>query len=450
MRNKKGGGAKVPTKPPAETHKASSFDYDSPNLSGIGKVSFLEGLQGNHGNVLHSTAIEEALNAFEEGQTDKEQAGRKDDPQVKAKQRGAVTKRKNTETTNEEEKRGSGGTGQKAEARPNRGRGKGQKKLEPEAERNEADANAVPQTSKQQKDGGHLVGKKPTKRTSPGKTKAARPLKNQQMKGTKRKSQSDNEKSCDPESQESDTDVDPQRRKGVLSSDEEVVDDTCWKPTPKKAKVKSFSRRRQSSSESKSRKSSSGSASAGAERPKKRGGQPGTELEVVLDAFLDFCEQYKESVESKAVKESIHLFSYNVKEQLLEKISLYKELRVLKRENAKVASLIRTKTSRLFDAKHEFMRAERQLLLLQKERSELKQRLTDLRRSNAFLHDLRELNQRYLDYRHQHPEEKEKYGASSLPALLLEAKHIQKTEHELRSINDRMEKRLFKNNGTCK
>lgn len=95
--------------------------------------------------------------------------------------------------------------------------------------------------------------------------------------------------------------------------------------------------------------------------------------------------------------------------------------------------------------------------MLEKEKAELQQRLADLRRSQAFLHDIRELNQQYLDYRQKHPKEKEtvemhnnikypnavlsfndelnsasffQYGASSLPALLLETKHIKTAERK--------------------
>lgn len=53
------------------------------------------------------------------------------------------------------------------------------------------------------------------------------------------------------------------------------------------------------------------------------------------------------------------------------------------------------------------VRAEREVQLLLKEKGELKLRLTDLRRAQAFLQDIKELNRKYLDYRHEHPKEKE-------------------------------------------
>ncbi|XP_051277080.1 centromere protein U isoform X2 [Dicentrarchus labrax] len=460
MSTKKGRGAKVPRVPQDENKKGSSVDDgESPNLSVIERASFLEGLQLNYGNPLHSTAMEEDLSVLEEERANKGKAGRKDIPQTlktAVKQRGGAKKRKETERDDEneeeeeeeEKKKKSRTTGGKVEARS-----------DPTSNQPIPTANGLKK----------LVGKKPAKRRSAGQTSAARPVKNRQTKkGKKKESESGSGKSSDPQSQtsfsfyppkeESDISTTQQRRKKVLSSDEEETDeDTSLNPSPKKAKVYSLSRTRKSSSDgSKSRKSSSGSASAGANKAdtnrqrKKRRPQGGTELEVVLEAFLDFCEQYRESVESKAVKQSIDCFSSNVKEQLLEKITSYKELKVLKRDNAKVGSLIRGKTQRLLDAKQELMRAERQVWLLQKEKAELELRLGDLRRGQAFLHDIKELNKQYLGFRHKHPREKETYGASSLPALLLEAKHIQAAEHQLRGINNRLERRLgLGNNVLC-
>ncbi|XP_070769885.1 centromere protein U [Enoplosus armatus] len=463
---KNGRGAKVPSVPQVSwSMKGSSFDdMESPNLSAIERASFLEGLEPNYGNPMHSTAMEEDLNVLEKGQ-DKGKAGRKGIPQAlktTVKQRGAALKRKETERDGENEegeeeeeeeekkRRRRKSAGGKVKTRPEEEGETQKKKGAPQGERVESDpSNQPPPTANSLK---HLVGNKPAKRRSAGQTSAARPVKSQQMKKDKKtKSESESEKSSDPQSQEeSDTGTAQQSRRKVLSSDEEVLDeDRSWNPSPKKAKVNRLYRTRKSS---KSRKSSSGSASAEPDKAntdkrgrKRRGRQGGTESEVVLDAFLDFCDQYRESVESKAVKQSIDNFSSNVEEQLLEKISSYKELKVLKRENAKVGSLIRTKTQRLLDAKHELMRAERQVWLLQKEKAELKVRLADLRRGQAFLHDIRELNGKYLDYQHKHPKEKETYGASSLPALLLESKHIRVAEHQLRGVNDQQEKRQKKN-----
>ncbi|XP_034078712.1 centromere protein U isoform X1 [Gymnodraco acuticeps] len=380
----KGRGAKVRTVKQHESKKGSSNENtDSPNLSAIDRASFLEGLQLNYGNPLHSTALEEDLNVEE--QVNGGKAGKKEIPQtLKAagKQRGAEEKRKEVQRDEE-------------------GKEEEEKK----------------------------------KRRSAVKTSAARPEKNQLVKkGKKRKSGM----SCDPEPQE------PSDSGGAhqLSSEEEDGgEERSWCPSPKTARFYRLGRK-SSSEKSKSKKSSSGSASPEPEtastdkQKRQRGGQGGTQLEVVLEAFLDFCDQYRESLESNTLKECVDSFSSNVENQLLEKISTSKELKVLKRENIKVASSIRTKTQRLLDAKNELMRGERQVFLLQKEKSELKARLADLRRGQAFLHDIRELNTQYLDYRHKHPKEKEMYGASSLPALLLEAKSIQAEELQPKGNNE--------------
>ncbi|XP_031732306.1 centromere protein U [Anarrhichthys ocellatus] len=399
MSAKKGRRAKVLTVPQQQSQKGSSNDQtDSPNLSSIDKASFLEGLQPNYGNPLHSTAVEEDLNVPEEDQRSGGKAGRKEVPQTAktaVKQRGAAVKRKETERDGENE--------------------------EEEEKR------------------------KRSRRSTGG----TRPVENQQTKkGKKRESETGSGKSSDAAPQEK---ADPAYKR-VLSSEEEERgdDDGSWIPSPKKAKVLSLGRDRKSD-KSKSRTSSSGSASAGPEKAtrdqqrRKRRGAGGTETEVVLEAFLDFCDQYRESVESKAVKQAVDSFSSNVEEQLLEKISSLKEFKILKRENAKVASSIRTKTQRLLEAKHELMRAERQAWLLEKEKAELEVRLADLRRGRAFLHDIGELNRQYLDYRRKRPKEKEMYGASSLPALLLETKHIQGAEHQLGVTNYCLKKQLRKN-----
>ncbi|KAK5897491.1 hypothetical protein CesoFtcFv8_010549 [Champsocephalus esox] len=387
----KGRGANVRTVKQHESKKGSSNENtDSPNLSAIDRASFLEGLQLNYGNPLHSTALEEDLNVEE--QVNGGKAGRKEIPQtLKAagKQRGAEEKRKEV-----------------------------------------------------QRDGEGKEEEEKKKSRSAVKTSAARPEKNQLVKkGKKRKSGM----SCDPEPQEqSDSGGAQQRHKRVLSSEgEDGGEERSWCPSPKTARFYHLGRSRKSSSEkSKSKKSSSvhllnQRRPALINRGRSRGGaRGGTQLEVVLEAFLDFCDQYRESLESNTLKECVDSFSSNVENQLLEKISTSKELKVLKRENIKVASSIRTKTQRLLDAKNELMRGERQVCLLQKEKSELKARLADLRRGQAFLHDIRELNTQYLHYRHKHPKEKEMYGASSLTALLLEAKSIQTEELQPKGNNE--------------
>ncbi|XP_054647203.1 centromere protein U isoform X2 [Dunckerocampus dactyliophorus] len=383
MSTRKRRGAKTAPLPP-NYKKACSFD--SPNLSSIDGVSFIQGLQQHDGNRMHSTAIEEDLNPSKETQAEKGRVGKNNLTQ-KAK-KSVKTRPKKSDTSNQ----------------------------------------AAPPSPV-----------KPAKRRVE-QTSAAGPLNDEQVKTTQKK-RSVSGSGGSSRSQESDFGG-KRRRNIILSSDEDTDKDTSWNPSqtkPKKTKMHSLERTRKTSS---GQKASSGKDKDLKGKKKRKRSQGGTELEAMLDAFLDFCDEYRDSVASTAVKQSIDCFSNNVKEQLLEKIASCKELKALKLENAKVGSMIRTKTSRLLDAKHELIRAERQVGLLQKEKADLQLRLEDLKRSQSFLRDLRELNTMYLDYRRAHPKEKETYGASSLAALLLETKHIQGAEHQLRSINDHLEKKL--------
>ncbi|XP_047441269.1 centromere protein U isoform X2 [Mugil cephalus] len=356
MSAKKRRGAKVLQAPPGERQKPNN-EMENPNLSTIDNASFLEGLQRNNGNPLHSTAIDEDLNLL-------------DDKMMERGRAGAVVKRKGT-------------------------KGAGDNEEEEE--------------------------KKKRKRSTGDKVKS-RPEENQPPKKDKKT--------------RSDSGTESQRPRRDLSSDEEGDEESEWKPSPKKARMAGLGTTGKSSLKKPKHKKSSSSGSTSAEdktdkqRRKKQSRKTQTELEVVLDAFLDFCDQYRETVKSEAVKQSIDSFSDNVRDQLSEKISSCKEFRVLQRENTKVGSLIRKKTQRMLNVKHELMRAERQVGLLKKEKTQLEVRLADLRRGHEFLQDVKELNRRYLDYRRKHPKEKETYGASSLPALLLEAKYVKVAEEK--------------------
>ncbi|XP_024139391.1 centromere protein U [Oryzias melastigma] len=380
--------------------KTSSLDQvDSSTLSSVDKASFMEGLQRNVGMPLHSTAMEEDLHDPEDRQI------------------GERTKNSDSEQNADKNKR----------KRTIKDGPQGVTTEHTDGKEKEDSSPILPSTS-------HSVRKKPVRRRTAGQTAAGRPLKSQKVRKTKNKERKlSSGENSDVHSQE---ESDSARRRSTLSSEDE--EESNWKPSPKKRKALTLGslNRKSKLDQPKRRKSSSGGTTKelknvySNENGWRLGSGAVTDLEVVLDAFLNMCEQYRESVESPAVRRSIDYFSNNVKEQLLEKISSNKELRLLKRENTKMGSLIRTKSQRLLDAKNELMSAKRQVGLLEKEKAELQQRLEDLRRGQAFLHDIRELTGRYLEYRQEHPSEKETYGASSLPALLLEAKMIQAAKHQ--------------------
>ncbi|CAL8267955.1 unnamed protein product [Boreogadus saida] len=168
-------------------------------------------------------------------------------------------------------------------------------------------------------------------------------------------------------------------------------------------------------------------------------GPAGADASVVLQSFLSLCQTYKESVESTAVRRAIDAFSSSLEEHLTERITASKELRVLKRDNGKVNSQIKAKTQKLLDAKYERFRAEQQLGSLRKEKAELRQRLAHVRRGSSFLQGLGDLTTRYRAHRRAHPSEKEQFGSSSLPALLVETKSLLRAEDHLRDHGKRLE-----------
>ncbi|KAM4732747.1 uncharacterized protein cenpu isoform 2-T3 [Anableps anableps] len=378
--------------PPEPVHKSQ---MESSSLSAVDQSSFFEGLEQNDSNPLHSTALEEHLNVQEEGQLDKKRGQR--EKMLPGKKQGAAVKRKGSggcEEEEEEKKKSRTNTGwQGRQGRTRQQKGAAERQPDERVERSET-IQAAPAASRR------LSGKKPVgMRKAPGKTSAGRPAQRRQLEEDKRASESADEETAESE-EGTDSDGARKNRRRLLSSDEEDSEGSVWNPSPKKTKRLRLGR-----------KSSSGSSAEGAagdgRGKRSRVGRGGSQLEVVLDAFLEFCQQYGESVEAAAVRESIGCFSNHVKAQLLEKISSLKDLRSLKRKNIKVGALIRTKTQRLLNAKHELMRAEREVWLLEKEKAELQQRLDDLRRGQAFLHDVRELTTRYLSHRRELPAEKE-------------------------------------------
>ncbi|XP_054890571.1 centromere protein U [Poeciliopsis prolifica] len=398
---------------------------ESTSPSAVDQASFFEGLERNDSNPLHSTALEEHLDVQEEGQLDKNRGQRGKIAPVE--KQGAAAKRKVSVGEDEERKKKSRtDTGGKGRARQQKGAA--QRQPGETAERSKTTQST---TSRR------LSGKKPVAmRKAPGRTSAGRPAQRQQLEEEgETASESADERTSESE-EESDSDGARRNRRRnsrkLPSSDEENDEGSVWHPSPVTTK-------RLSKQLSLGRKSSSDKT----KDARAVGGRGGSQLEVVLDAVLDFCQQYSETVESAGVRESVGCFANNVKAHLEEQISSLKDFRSLKRENIKVTfmllqrdiqqlqvgSLIRTKTRRLLNAKHELTRAERQLWLLEKEKAELQQRLVDLRRGRAFLRDVRELTTRYLAYRRKHPAEKETFGASSLPALLLETKLIQRPVH---------------------
>ncbi|XP_077466177.1 uncharacterized protein cenpu isoform X2 [Stigmatopora argus] len=351
MSTRKGRRAKMVPVAPVGNQKIS-LEPGNQSSSIDGATSFIQGLQQQNGNCMHSTAVEEDLNTSQNNQTVKRKVG-------------DTLRKKN-------------------------------------------DVKASPLKNEQAK----MQKSVPTRKraiSSEDKSDSEFKSKKRQNRLLTSDDDTDHDESWKPSPKKG------QRQNRLLISDDDTDHDASWKPGPKKGQNSSVKRIPTKLSTDKVVR----------DRKKRERPQGETELDVVLATFLDFCEEYRDSVETNAIKQTIDYFSNNVKEQLLEKIALFKELNVLKRKNAKVCSKIRTNTHKLLDAKKELIRAERQVGLLQKEKTDMEVRIQDLQVSQTFLRDITELNKAYLDYRSAHPEEEETYDVTSLPALLLETKHVQ-------------------------
>uniref|UniRef100_A0A8C1V7X1 Centromere protein U n=1 Tax=Cyprinus carpio TaxID=7962 RepID=A0A8C1V7X1_CYPCA len=234
-----------------------------------------------------------------------------------------------------------------------------------------------------------------------------------------------------------------QRQQRSPPSSEELTDeDESFHPSIEKSKgAKRRSSSQRQSGHKQKRKSSSSSESTGPSK-KPRVLRSPTDLDVVLDSFQEFVTQYKQTINSEAVKRSIDAVSRSFEEQLSEILTATKELKNVKRENNKINSTINQKRTRLVEANNELIKGKTKLRNLQKDHDEIEQRLKALREGSSLLTNLQELNTKYLKHRTAHPDEVETYGPSCMPAMLMEARCIMGTEHQLKTVSDHLQQVL--------
>ncbi|XP_060741850.1 centromere protein U isoform X2 [Tachysurus vachellii] len=379
------------------------------DMSSIEKASFLQGEEySSYGNPLHSTALED-------------------------------------------ERRPETDHGQKAKAVKQAGKGRGNevqgmtetpkrpvKNLKAQQENN------VQAQKKSSKSRGN---QKPPEHTDPAPKHLQTISKSKKNEGNKRA------QSKRPVNGNSASDTSPEatytqsQRRTSLSSEDLTDEDESFHPGSER---QTASRRPGSSSgqpqrgQKQKRKSSTGFLDNGIPSKKQKPGvgRNPIALDVVLEAFQEFVTQYKETVSSEVVQKAIHAFSCSFEEEVTEKITADKEFNSVKREAIKVNRILNQKKSRLLEAKNELLKSKAELRKLEKEHSELEGRLTALKQGTAFLNNLKALSRRYLQQRSAHAEEPETYGPCCMPAMLLEARSITGTEHQLKNINDKLQKVL--------
>ncbi|XP_046878563.1 centromere protein U [Hypomesus transpacificus] len=408
--------AKMPKVAPQKEKPESSPSYL--NVSSIEKDSSLHE-HHNYGNPMHSTALEEDLSHVVEHK----EGAQAREGQRQPHQSGTVVAPKKA---------------------PRTGRGKAQTK-DKSGQSSPAKA-PVPGRTERKSQG---LKDRPVKKRL---KRAAEPVKVSQPQAVSTVSPS------------SPSPTKKRRRPSLSSEDLTDNEDPNWNDGQRRAKTRNSSsekvsnrkspgnrlNNRKSSGERKSlqdkkRKSSSGTSdTAGAVREVdllQRVRNP-SELDVVLDSFLEFTSLYSEGVGSKAVCQAIDALSHSVQEQLSERISAAKELDCLRRDTRKVASAINKKRERLLEAKNEAIGKEKEVRGLQREKARLQQRLEDLRKGSGLLSGLANLHRNYRQ--HADLDQPLQYGVSSLPALLLEAQRVLGAEEQLRTLNGRLEQVLEK------
>ncbi|XP_066574285.1 centromere protein U isoform X2 [Amia ocellicauda] len=170
-----------------------------------------------------------------------------------------------------------------------------------------------------------------------------------------------------------------------------------------------------------------------------------SEMDVVLEAFRECVSEYTETIPTSA-KHAAESFSRRVEAELTEMITMTKELNYMEREKRKVNIAINRKRTRLLEVKNELIRKKAELRKLQKESDQLTERETHLHKGTALLTDLKALQTKYLQHRTSHPQEREVYGASSLPSLLLASRTVLGAEGQLKNINNNLQQALNQSN----
>ncbi|XP_067312803.1 centromere protein U [Pseudorasbora parva] len=384
--------------------KQNSDGTESPralDISSIERASFFQGDQYSpHGNPLHSTALEEDLSPGP-AQNQRSVRPRAATPGETHK---AKAKEKAQTFTKELNKSAASKENQEPSQTPNQGVSKAKDRLLPTISEGREDTEKkrtrVPMSAASKKAG---KGQRSAKETAGA---APRPQRS-------------------PPSSEELTDEDESFHQSMEKS---------------KGTKRRSSARRQSGHKHKRKSLSSSETTGPSKRP--RDLRSPADLDVVLEAFQEFVTQYKQTIDSDAARRSIDAVSRSFEEQLSETITATKELKSVKRENNKINRAINQKRTRLVEASNELIKGKAKLRELQKAHDEMELRLKALREGSTLLTGLQELNGKYLKHRKAHPVEVETYGPSCMPAMLMEARGIMGTEHQLKTINDNLQQVL--------
>uniref|UniRef100_A0A8D0BSS8 Centromere protein U n=1 Tax=Salvator merianae TaxID=96440 RepID=A0A8D0BSS8_SALMN len=167
-----------------------------------------------------------------------------------------------------------------------------------------------------------------------------------------------------------------------------------------------------------------------------------TQVDVILHKFEKITSKYKQGVDQDIYRKVIDRFYTSFKDQLTNSDTNAEELRKTKLKNMKMMRETNKKRQRLIDVQEELIKTEPQLKKLVKEYAGLKKKITSLKNAVQLVTSLKDLQEKYINYRQENPQEKIVYGVSSLPALLVESQRILGAEGHFRTINSKLEEMM--------
>lgn len=168
-----------------------------------------------------------------------------------------------------------------------------------------------------------------------------------------------------------------------------------------------------------------------------------SDLEVILREFDKVASEYKETVDLDVCKNAIEKMTIHFKEQLTETVTQVLDLKKLQRKNRQVIAAVIQKSKELVEMKDEQLKKEPKLKELQAKYAELQEKMTNMKNVTQFLNDLKNLQTEYMKYLEKNRKEEDvKYGAASIPAMLLDARGILGAESLLRTVNTRLNNQL--------
>ncbi|XP_071808744.1 uncharacterized protein [Asterias amurensis] len=169
-----------------------------------------------------------------------------------------------------------------------------------------------------------------------------------------------------------------------------------------------------------------------------------TDLDIVLNTLEQVTADYKKKLESSSQRRALTKFFYIMKKELVDKIDLSQEYKVLKSALTRMTATTRKQTKRLLLLQQENARLNSRIRELKNNSSHKKDEAVELHEISTFLTDLQQLHQD-LDNTVRGDETgdaKPEFSSPNIGPLLTDVKGSSRSAYSLRSVNNQLEKWL--------